>query len=479
MNKYLSALSATLITFTICGQANSNYVPLVREGVEWTFTVSYENSFGYDYVRNVTECFSGDTTVNGATYKKPYRFEPENPYSHEAPVAGMREVDGAVHVIYFGNVPLHNGIGAAVNQDIKLYDFAHADSLLAMPRISEATISIGGTERKVHTYEYETTSEGDTIFLRLIEGVGVVSNGSMFVGELADPFRLIPTGSINETAVLYSVKENGKEVYRGPAYGIIDKQNWCIAGGYGNDLAFYKILDRGKQTLEVTYRQRVSDSSDPYAYKNIGTIDSSIKLPFLCYGSSHDVVYVPARIGNHAFEYSTIAKTLTIPNAIESVGDSAFYHSSLTEITLPEKVTSVGTSAFDGCSNLYKATLPATLKSIGANAFKGTALKVIYNRSTDPQEVSDNVFEGVDKAVCKLYVPAGSVEAYKNAPVWKEFLVTDEATGIDATNAQVKTVDRIEYVSPTGVVSATPTKGVNIEITHYTDGSRSIVKQLH
>lgn len=477
MNKYLSALSATLITFTICGQANNNYVPLVREGVEWAYTVDYENMFGLSYVRNVVECFKGDTIINGVTYKKLYRYEPEDPYSHKAPVAGMRETNGEVHVIYFGNVPLHNGIGAAENQDVKLYDFAHADSLLAMPRISEATISIGGTERKAHTYEYQTTSEGDTIFLRLIEGVGLVSKGSMFVGELADPFRLIPTGNIYETATLYSVKENGKEVYQGPAYGIIDKQNWCIAGG-NNSFAYYKILDRQKQTLEVTYCKRVTDSSDPYAYKNIGTIDNSITLPYLCYGSSHDVVYVPTRIGDHAFEYSTIAKTLTIPNVIESIGDSAFYHSSLTEITLPENVTSVGASAFDGCSNLYRATLPATLKSIGANAFKGTALKVIYNRSTNPQEVSGDVFEGVDKAACKLYVPTGSVEAYKNAPVWKEFFVTDEPTGIDATSAQTKAVDRIEYVSPTGVVSATPVQGINIVITHYTDGSRSIVKQL-
>ncbi len=117
MNKYLSALATTLITFTICGQTNSNYVPLVREGVEWTFTVSYENSFGFNYMRNVTEHFSGDTTVNGVTYKKLYRHEPENPYSSATPVAGMREANGAVHVIYFGNVPLHNGIDATVNQD--------------------------------------------------------------------------------------------------------------------------------------------------------------------------------------------------------------------------------------------------------------------------------------------------------------------------------------------------------------------------
>ena len=32
-----------------------------------------------------------------------------------------------------------------------------------------------------------------------------------------------------------------------------------------------------------------------------------------------------------------------------------------------------------------------------------------------------SIFEGVDKSTCVLYVPAGCVEIYRNAPVWGEF----------------------------------------------------------
>ena len=44
------------------------------------------------------------------------------------------------------------------------------------------------------------------------------------------------------------------------------------------------------------------------------------------------------------------------------------------------------------------------------------------------------MFEGVDKSTCILYVPEGSVDAYKAAPVWKEFkniLPIKTSTGIN------------------------------------------------
>ena len=38
---------------------------------------------------------------------------------------------------------------------------------------------------------------------------------------------------------------------------------------------------------------------------------------------------------------------------------------------------------------------------------------------------------------CKLYVPKGSGEAYKNAPIWKDFqnIIEEERLGISTLNA--------------------------------------------
>lgn len=47
------------------------------------------------------------------------------------------------------------------------------------------------------------------------------------------------------------------------------------------------------------------------------------------------------------------------------------------------------------------------------------------------------MFDGVNKETCILYVPEGSVDKYKAAPVWKEFkniLPIKTATGIQGVS---------------------------------------------
>ena len=82
----------------------------------------------------------------------------------------------------------------------------------------------------------------------------------------------------------------------------------------------------------------------------------------------------------------------------------------------------------------------------------------IYNRSAVPQPVGEGAFAGVDKSACRLYVPQGSVEAYKAAPEWKDFIINPEFTGVDQ-NVAAKAVTGVTYISPSGVKSAQPQPG--------------------
>ena len=62
--------------------------------------------------------------------------------------------------------------------------------------------------------------------------------------------------------------------------------------------------------------------------------------------------------------------SITIPNSVTSIGDSAFRGcSSLTNITIPSSVTSIGDFAFSGCSSLTSVTIPSSVTSIGWGAF--------------------------------------------------------------------------------------------------------------
>jgi hypothetical protein len=161
-------------------------------------------------------------------------------------------------------------------------------------------------------------------------------------------------------------------------------------------------------------------------------------------------------IGERAFQGCISFTTLTIPKGVTSIGNGAFNScAGLTTIsvktgninydsrnncnaiiktgtntlvqgckntTIPESVTSIGENAFFGCTGLTALTIPAGVTSIGDQAFYYcTALTEIHAMMVTPPTMGIFVFYYVDKAACMLYVPDGSVAAYRAADRWNEF----------------------------------------------------------
>ena len=117
-------------------------------------------------------------------------------------------------------------------------------------------------------------------------------------------------------------------------------------------------------------------------------------------------------------------KTTIIPNSVAEIGDNAFYNSALESITIPTGTTKIGRSAFNNSILLSSITLSATLIEISDWAFADClSLNTIICYAIEPPTISSNTFFGSNPIYNNptIYVPAESVEAYKNADQWKDF----------------------------------------------------------
>ena len=100
-------------------------------------------------------------------------------------------------------------------------------------------------------------------------------------------------------------------------------------------------------------------------------------------------------IGNNAFQdCSGLTGALTIPNSVTSIGNSAFARcSGLTSITIPNSVTSIGGNAFFGCSGLTGTlTIPNSVTSIGPSAFYGCSGLTTLTIGSGVTSIQDIVF---------------------------------------------------------------------------------------
>lgn len=123
-------------------------------------------------------------------------------------------------------------------------------------------------------------------------------------------------------------------------------------------------------------------------------------------------------ISNRLFDGCTKLTTITIPDSVTSIGEEAFVSTNFTTITIPDSVTSIGDYAFHMCRSLRSVTIGNGVTSIGRNVFYSFENYTVTINATTPPTLEGGSIGG---SVTAIYVPSGSVDAYKSASGWSSY----------------------------------------------------------
>ena len=201
-----------------------------------------------------------------------------------------------------------------------------------------------------------------------------------------------------------------------------------------------------------------------------------------------DSVYIGGKIvydtsskyGYSPFYRNTSLRIVKISDAETTIYDNEFYGcTNLQNVSIGDNVKSIGKWAFSGCSSLKNFTFGSGLQSIGQEAFSDCInITQISSEAVVPPTCGINALDDINKWNCKLFVPKANINAYKQAPQWKEFFFIESTTGITNTVynkaglADVYTIDGKKRLSKasTDEINALP-KGVYI-----VNGKKIIIK---
>ncbi|MBR2479906.1 MAG: leucine-rich repeat domain-containing protein [Clostridia bacterium] len=102
---------------------------------------------------------------------------------------------------------------------------------------------------------------------------------------------------------------------------------------------------------------------------------------------------VVTRILERGFSDCDSLKSVTIPDSVKSIGDSAFSGcNSLERVNIPNSVASIGDSAFYGCVSLGSISIPDSVKSIGDSTFNFCRSLVSINIPNSVSSIGERTF---------------------------------------------------------------------------------------
>lgn len=194
-------------------------------------------------------------------------------------------------------------------------------------------------------------------------------------------------------------------------------------------------------------------------------------------------------IGECAFEGSDI-KTVTIPNTVISIGDSAFNNChSFTNVTIPNSVTTIGDEAFFACDLLTNITIPDSVIDIGYSAFSCCSSLKSISIPNSVKSIKDSTFSCCD-GLTNVYISNGvtsiGIWAFSGCTSLTTLDFPDSVESIDTWAFQdcsnlttVSFGEGINTINPTAFENCTKLKNITIPEKELTIGENAFLNTAY
>ena len=181
------------------------------------------------------------------------------------------------------------------------------------------------------------------------------------------------------------------------------------------------------------------DPANTYYSEDDGVLYNKSQTTLLNYALgnprlSYDILPTTQTISKRAFDCCDSIQRINIPPSVTTIGEQAFmYCTNLTTINIPNGVTAIPNYMLEYCNNLKEITIPAGVISIGRWAFECRSLRIVNCLAETPPTTSGTYsFASTTYTTATLCVPPASIEAYRAATGWSNFV---NIQGISAGDA--------------------------------------------
>jgi len=325
--------------------------------------------------------------------------------------------------------------------------------------------------KKIYLLVFLSTCISLSIFANGIEidGIYYLLDHSTYTASVTYPNETTPSWRDNISTYSGSINIPSSITYEGETYVVTSIGNNAFIGSILSAITLPNTIisigssafcnHRGITTLELPNLQSIGNEAFRWCITLqrvvIPECITSLGITAFqrCIGLQE--IQLPDKLiglPNHFLFACSALQQITLPSSLKYIPAECFRScASLKSISIPEGVTGLNYAAFRGCESLEKFYIPHNVVSIGEEIIGGypidpytggavpgytgiTKLKSVYIDCSTPPTCHTNAFIIVDKSKVRLFVPIGSVDAYKAIPAYADHFKGIYEFGLEASN---------------------------------------------